>query len=119
MSVRLCLKIARERVLAGLRTSKLDLGRDLIGAIDESAANPAEADEAIELIESIACPAANALYAACLKWGQTQDNADGRKAVQLAKAKGADQGLYSWVEAPGRTKDDLVRVLNTAILKSK
>lgn len=118
MSVRLCLKIARQRILEGVRGSVLSPGRDLFTAVRKSAESRAEEAEALDQLERIACPAFAAMQAAVVKWGQTEDNADGRRAVELAKVRGATETLDAWVFAEGRTKDELVRLLNTAILKS-
>ena len=70
------------------------------------------------LLEKVATPARAALETQIEKWGQTQDNADGREALALAKVPGADLSFEAWLEAPGRKRSEVLGVLDAAILKS-
>lgn len=119
MTVRACLKEARAMLAEQYRRLAGSTMRpDFFLAIEVFADSGAELLEATDLIESIAVPANWALNEAVTKFMSTQVDADGLRAIELAKAEGAATGLWSWLNDPARTPEHVLRVLTAAILKA-
>ncbi len=105
-----CLKKARALLVDG--------GRDLYGAVEQSAATGAEQLAALEALELQAAPARAAFDAAVDKFTRSQLVADGIAAVEASKRPGADFGLWDWVHAPERRRGHVFELFNRAIKKS-
>jgi hypothetical protein len=89
VSVRAILKRARAAVADG--------ERDLYAAIERHAKGDAAADT-LDALEASATPAWARCKRAILRWAESQDNADGLRAVELAKAPGAAVTLDVWLD---------------------
>lgn len=120
MSARECLKLTRAE-LAEIK--RRDAGAALVIAFDVAlqrhALTSREAWEAREVLELLAAPAHVAAGAALARYHRTRLDADGLAARAAILRPGANAGLEDWLEAPGRTLSDVLRLIDKAIEKSK
>ncbi len=105
------LKKARALIVAG--------ARDLYRAVELSTTTSDEQLAALEALELQATPARHALDQAIKRWIETHDNEHGRIALKLARAPGADGALWNWINAPTRTKGEVLKLFDRAINKAQ
>lgn len=77
--------------------------------------------EEYELLEEIACPAHARANKAVERFCDLRTDAAAREAIRMLLMPGAEVSLFDWLESRPveRVKRDVLKLLDTAILKSK
>lgn len=110
MSVTAALKHARALIVSGERDlyRAVELGAEVAGC---------DVVAALGALELQATPARFNLEEAIRAWMKSNDNADGRRCVELAKVPGSELCLWEWLRAPRRTRGEVIALFDRTINK--
>lgn len=118
MTVRDCLKAARQLISVREVPAGYAMVDHVFGSIEKSTPTGAEQLEALERLEAVAVPLNCRLNTLVENFDRFKVDADGVNAIRLAKIPGAEVGLWQWLQAPERRCAHVLQVLDAAIRKA-
>lgn len=92
---------------------------DVDSAIRLAAPNDTVAEQVLELLEDVACPRLAALDRAAVAIDAGAEFTDAEVAAIAAAAEPEWEGLFAWLEHPGRPLTHVLKLFDKALLRAK